>query len=97
MSVYLIIQAHVTDAQKFGPYARQAPALMERHGGRYRVLGGRQELLEGEDGGARVVVSEWPSREAVMAFWNSPEYAALKRLRKGTGTFEVRLVEGVQQ
>ena len=45
---------------------------------------------------ARMVVSEWPDRDAALAFWRSPDYAALKALRAGTGEFEVRLVDGVE-
>ena len=96
MPAYLIIKARITDPAGFAPYARQAAALVQRHGGRYRVMGGHQELLEGGDIDARVVVSEWPDRAAALAFWQSPEYATVKALRAGTGDFEVRLVDGAE-
>ena len=96
MTVYLVIKARITDPAGFAPYAQGAAALVRRHGGRYRVLGGRQELLEGGDDQARMVVSEWPDRDAALAFWRSPDYAARTALRAGTGEFEVRLVDGVE-
>ncbi|MCW5580183.1 MAG: DUF1330 domain-containing protein [Luteimonas sp.] len=96
MPAYLVIRARVTDAAGFAPYARQAAELVQRMGGRYRVVGGRQDLLEGEGADVRMVVSEWPDRNGALAFWNSAEYAALKALRAGTGEFEVRLVDGVE-
>lgn len=95
MPAYLIIKARITDTATFAAYARQAADLVGRHGGRYRVKGGGQELLEGAGADARMVVSEWSDRAAALAFWHSPEYAAVKALRAGTGDFEVRLVEGV--
>ncbi len=33
--------------------------------------------------------------DAARRYWLSPEYAALKRLREGTGTFRVILVDGL--
>jgi uncharacterized protein (DUF1330 family) len=38
-------------------------------------------------------VSEWPSREAALRFWNSAEYAEAKQLRDGTGSFQVLLID----
>lgn len=96
MPAYLVIKARIVDPAGFAAYAAAAAALVQRHGGRYRVMGGRQELLEGEGADARVVVSEWPDRDAALGFWRSPDYLALKALRAGTGEFEVRLVDGVE-
>jgi uncharacterized protein (DUF1330 family) len=51
-------------------------------------------VLEGDPrprGGALI---EFPSMERLRAVWDSPEYAAVKRLRAGTATFAVRAVEG---
>ena len=39
------------------------------------------------------LVSEWPSREHALRFWNSSEYAAAKKLREGTGNFQVLLID----
>ncbi|MFT3754395.1 MAG: DUF1330 domain-containing protein [Pseudoxanthomonas sp.] len=95
MPAYLIIAATITDASKFAAYAQQVPALVQRHGGHYRVMGGVQETLEGGAGGVRIVMSEWPDRAAAQAFWHSPEYHQLKKLREGCGSFNVRLVDGL--
>ena len=94
MPAYLIIEAQITDPQRFGDYARQTPAVVARYGGRYVVMGGEQQSLEGDHGGTRTVVSVWPDRAAVLAFWHSPEYAAVKPLREGAGQFRVLLADG---
>ncbi|WP_449465413.1 DUF1330 domain-containing protein [Stenotrophomonas humi] len=97
MPAYLIIEAHITDPQRFAAYARATPAVVARHGGHYLVMGGEQRCLEGEAAVVgRTVISCWPDRAAALAFWQSPEYAAIKPLRAGTGTFRVLLADGVQ-
>jgi len=95
MPAYLIIEARITDPQRFGEYARQTPAVVAHYGGRYVVMRGEQESLEGDHGDTRTVVSLWPDRAAALAFWHSPEYAALKLLREGAGQFRVQLADGV--
>ncbi len=94
MPAYLIIEARITDPQRFGDYARHTPAVVALYGGRYVVMGGEQQSLEGDHGGSRTVVSVWPDRATALAFWHSPEYTAVKPLREGAGEFRVLLVEG---
>lgn len=92
---YMIVIAELTDRQRFlDGYAREVPALVERHGGRYIVRGAGGRFIEGgwcESPSA--LVSRWPSRAAALAFWNSAEYARLKALRDGTGRFQVLLID----
>lgn len=96
-AAYLIIEARITDPKNFADYAGAAAALVARSGGRYIVMRGEQEWLEGDgDAAARTVVSEWPDRASALAFWNSDEYATIKPLRAGTGTFRVRLVDAAE-
>lgn len=94
MPAYLIIRARVHDRAAFAAgYAPAAAALVERFGGVYLARAPQPEVLEGEDAGGSVVVSQWPDRAAALAFWNSPEYAEAKRLRDGLADVQVLLVE----
>jgi uncharacterized protein (DUF1330 family) len=95
MPCFMIIQAQITDAARFGQYTRVVPALVAQHGGIYRVLGGATTVLEGHWPEVKTVVSEWPSREAALAFWNSQAYIEATKLRAGAGTFTVVLIDGV--
>lgn len=92
---YMIVTAELTDRARFlADYARVVPALVARFGGRYLLQGSGGQFLEGgwcESPSA--LVSEWPDREAALRFWNSPEYAEAKKLREGTGRFQVLLFE----
>ena len=93
MGAFMIIQAEITDPGRFMEYARRAPALIEKYGGRYRVMRGECEQLEGPPDQRKIVISEWRSMDAAREFWNSPEYEELKRMREGAADVDVYLVE----
>ncbi len=93
MGAFMIIQADITDPEKFMEYAKRAPAMIEKYGGRYRCMRGKVEQLEGKPDNRKIVVSEWPSMEAAQTFWNSDEYAELKQVREGAVEVDVNLVE----
>ena len=93
--VYMIVNAHIFDAVRFGEYGRANAALVKQFGGKYLVLGGALETLEGEWPEGKSVISEWPSREAALAYWHSPEYAKIRVLREGICDARVVLVDGM--
>lgn len=96
MTAYMIVTATIADRDAFiAGYGQAAAALVEKFGGRYVLRAPGAELLEGQFGaGASIVISEWPSKEAAQAFWNSPEYAEAKKLRAGLAECQVLLIEG---
>lgn len=93
MGALMIIQARVTNPEKFMEYAKRAPALIAEFGGRYRCMRGASEQLEGTADDRKIVVSEWPSMEDAKKFWYSPEYEELKTLRAGAAEVDVNIVE----
>lgn len=95
MAAYMIVTADIKDRERFrAEYGKAAGALVARYGGRYLLMGPGAQLLEGGFGdGASMVISEWPDKEAALAFWNSPEYAEAKRLRQGLADCQVLLIE----
>jgi len=52
-------------------------------------------VAEGSPENRSIVLARFPSREAARAFWDSPEYAAAKKLREGKGTFFVTILDGL--
>jgi len=40
-----------------------------------------------------VAISEWPDREAIQTFWNSPEYEEVKKLREGISDVQVLVID----
>lgn len=80
-------------------YAAKLPPLYEKYGGHYVAIGGGPEILEGDLTPGSYVIGAWPSMDAARAFWNSPEYDALRRARieNGWGDFKVLLVPALPQ
>ena len=95
---YMIITAIIHDRAAFlNGYAKATPPIVEKFGGKYVMRGPGAETLEGTFGdGGSVAISEWPSREAAHAFWDSVEYAQAKKLREGLADVQVILVDAPQ-
>lgn len=95
MIAYMIVTAKIADRDAFiKGYGAAAGALVEKFGGKYVLRGPGAQLLEGSFGdGASMVISEWPSKEAALTFWNSPEYGEAKLLRAGAAECQVLLIE----
>ena len=94
---YLVVQGVVTDKEGFKAYAAALPPIYARYGGHYLAMtpAPKVEVAEGEAEGRSVVIAKFPSKQAAWAFWNSPEYAAAKKLREGKGTFYVMVLDGL--
>jgi uncharacterized protein (DUF1330 family) len=71
--------------------------LKVKFGGKFSI--GKVEVLEGQPGGRSMVVFEFPSMEVIHAFWNSPEYVPVKKLRQDAATVNIwavlRIPEGL--
>jgi uncharacterized protein (DUF1330 family) len=96
MPAYMIITAAIRDREAFvAGYGAAAAALIPKFGGEYLLRGPGAECLEGSFGeGASMVISKWPDRAAIRAFWNSPEYAEAKKLREGLAEVQVLVIDG---
>jgi uncharacterized protein (DUF1330 family) len=95
MPAWLVVTAKLKDRDAFMAcgYSQKAAEILEAHGGRYVIRAPGATVLEGNGtDGASVVVSEWPNREAALSFYNSPEYAAAKRLRESLADIDIVLV-----
>lgn len=92
---YMIVVAELSDRATFlKGYAATVPKLVEQFGGRYLLRGSGGQFLEGGwCDHPSALVSEWPDKATALAFWNSAEYAAARKLREGTGRFQVLLIE----
>ena len=96
MSAYVIVNVEVRDPEIYKEYAKQAPATISAHGGRYLARAGKTEVLEGDVVPNRVVILEFPSYERAREWWNSEMYRMPKALRQSASEASMVLVDGFQ-
>jgi uncharacterized protein (DUF1330 family) len=95
MAGYVVADLRVTDPAAFEPYRRQVRATVELYGGRFLVGGVGALALEGGWQPKRFVIIEFESVERARAWYDSPEYAPLLKLRLAASEGGVIIVEGV--
>jgi uncharacterized protein (DUF1330 family) len=95
MPAYVIaVVTGAWDQDKLEEYRRRNTDVVAAHGGRFIVRGGELEALEGAWSPLRIVVIEFPHRDAARAWYESDDYAPLRELRRQASDTDIVLVEG---
>lgn len=94
MPVYVIADGRAPDPAKLDEYRRRNADLVPAHGGRFLARGGDVEVLEGEWRPGRLVIMEFPDREAARSWYDSPEYAEIRGQRHANSETDMIIVEG---
>ena len=81
MPAYVVLLAKVNDPETYMKYAAKTPPLIEKYGGKFLVRGGEVETIEGEPYNDRLVVLEFPSKQAIRDFFGDPEYREAAKFR----------------
>ncbi|MFK0692405.1 DUF1330 domain-containing protein [Mesorhizobium sp. IMUNJ 23033] len=96
MTAYAV--AHMRQAT-LGPeiveYLHKIDATLEPFGGRFLVHGGAVEVVENTWPGHLIVI-EFPDRDHVRRWYNSPAYQAILALRTENSQSDVIFVDGVE-
>jgi len=95
MSAYVVVQESVKDQAMFDAYRKEVLGTITAHGGRFIVRGGAFTVLEGEWPLPRLVILEFPTREAAEAWYRSPAYQKILPLRLKSSTGNFVIVDGV--
>lgn len=96
MAAYVIGDITITDPDTYAEYAARVPATSEKYGVKYLVRGvGKCEIAEGDWLPERLVLAEYESMETVKAWYYSPEYSELVKLRQSASTGSLIFIEGV--
>lgn len=95
MSAYLVVQGTVEDEPQFQKYREAIVPFVTKFGGKLAARDAKVELLEGEHDTRSVIMLEFPTMESIRAFWNSPDYVPIKKLREGIATMNIWAFPGV--
>lgn len=95
MKYYAVAEMTITDPSWVAAYVRDVTPMVERYGGRYLARTRSVEALEGERAPPQVLLLiEWPSREAALAFYESDEYRPYRESRAAGAVSQLFLAAG---
>ena len=92
---YWIGRVDVADPDVYRGYIAANAEAFRKYGARFVVRGGRSECMEGTSRQRNVVI-EFPTYDAAVACWHSPEYQAALKIRQPVATADIVIVEGYE-
>jgi uncharacterized protein (DUF1330 family) len=90
---YWVGRVDIADMEKYKEYIAANAAPLKKYGARFIVRSGPFENPEGASR-ARNVVIEFPSYQAALDCWKSPEYQRAIAFRKDVSTIDLIIIEG---
>jgi len=92
---YWIARVDVTDPERYKAYIEANAQAFKKYGARFLVRGGRFENPEGSTRSRNVVI-EFPSYQAALDCYESPEYQEAIKLRQAVSTGDLVIIEGYE-
>jgi len=92
---YWIVRADISDPEQYKLYIAANAAPLKKYGAHFLVRGGAFENPEGISRSRNAVI-EFPSYEAALACWQSPEYQAAIKLRQSVSTVDIVVIGGYE-
>jgi uncharacterized protein (DUF1330 family) len=95
VKAYWMVHVEVDNAEAFKAYITAVMDVFAKYGARYLARAGQFEVVEGRVRPRNTIV-EFPSYQAAVDCWHSPEYQAAKALRENAGLVDITIVEGYE-
>lgn len=90
---YWIARVDVADPEAYKAYVAANAEPFRKFGAHFLVRAGRSDNPEGSSRSRNVVI-EFPSYQAALDCWTSPEYQAALKLRLAVSTIDLVIIEG---
>ena len=90
---YWIANVDVRNPDGYKEYVAALPDIFRKFGARYTTRGGKMDVVEGKSR-SRIVIIEFPSYEAALTCYRSPEYQAAAEFRRKASLGEILVAEG---
>jgi uncharacterized protein (DUF1330 family) len=90
---YWIVRVDIRDMEQYKAYIAANAVPFKKFGARFLVRGGRFENPEGTSRSRNAVI-EFPSYQAAVDCWHSPEYQSALKIREAVSTADLVIVEG---
>jgi uncharacterized protein (DUF1330 family) len=92
---YWIVRVDITDQEKYKAYVAANAEAFRKHGARILVRGGQFENPEGTSRSRNGII-EFPTYQAALDCWKSPEYQQARNLRLPVSTLDLVIIEGYE-
>jgi uncharacterized protein (DUF1330 family) len=92
---YWIARVDVRDDAVYAKYRDANAIAFKKYGARFIIRGGKFESPEGT-ARSRNVVIEFPSYQAALDCWNSPEYKHAISIRAPVAEADIVIIEGYE-
>jgi uncharacterized protein (DUF1330 family) len=92
---YWIARVDVYNADAYKNYVATNGEAFAKFGGRFIVRGGEFKRAIGSSRSRNVVI-EFPTYEAALACWDSPEYQAARARQEGGAEMDAIIIEGYE-
>jgi uncharacterized protein (DUF1330 family) len=92
---YWIVRVDIADPERYKDYIAANAGPFRKFGARFLARAGRLENVEGGMRSRNAVI-EFPSYEAALECWRSPEYQAAIKLRQPVSTADLVIIEGYE-
>jgi uncharacterized protein (DUF1330 family) len=92
---YWIVRVDITDQEKYKAYIAANAEPLKKYGARFLVRAGRFENPEGTSR-TRNAVIEFPTYQAAIDCWKSPEYQQAIKCRQPVSTIDLVIIEGYE-
>jgi uncharacterized protein (DUF1330 family) len=90
---YWVARVDVTDPERYKDYVAANAEPLKKYGARFLVRAGAFKNPEGSSRSRNVVI-EFPSYQAALDCWKSPEYQEAIKLRLPVSTVDLVIIEG---
>jgi uncharacterized protein (DUF1330 family) len=91
---YFVAEIDVTDADIYKTYVERNTSIVNAHGGRFLVRGGKTTAMDGEPP-KRVVIIAWENDDKAKAWYTSAAYKEIIPIRDKAAKFRGFIAEGV--
>ena len=94
MTAYAILQINIINPENYRKYVEKVSPIVEKFDGEYLIRGGKSEVVEGNWNFSRTVVVRFPDYDKAIKWYNSDEYAPIKKIRTDNSEGNCIIIEG---
>jgi len=94
MPSYVVSMMSISDAKTYRKYTDRTPPIVKKYGGKFLARGGDILTVEGEEYKDRMVILEFPSRQAILDWYADPDYEEARAFRHASSDARIFVIDG---